>query len=65
MKTKLEKKKKKKIVEISRRKINILDARKTILKRNGKLMRIFTDEQYQKKSSAELITEFSQINEYS
>ena len=27
-------------------------------------MRIFTDEQYEKMSSAELINEFSQINEF-
>ena len=37
----------KEIVEISGRKINILDVRKTILKRNEKFMRIFTDEQYE------------------
>ena len=35
----------KEIVEISGRKINILDVRKTILKRSGKFMRIFIDEQ--------------------
>ena len=41
----------KEIVQISGRKINILDVRKTILKQNEKLMRIFTDEQYEKMSS--------------
>ena len=46
----------KEIVEISGRKINILDVRKTILKRNEKFMRIFTDEQYEKMSSTELVT---------
>ena len=45
----------KEIVEISGRKINILDVRKTILKRNEKFMRIFTDEQYEKMSSTELM----------
>ena len=35
----------KEIVEISGRKINILDVRKTILKRSEKFMRIFIDEQ--------------------
>ena len=39
------------IIQISGRKINILDVRKTILKQNEKLMRIFTDEQYEKMSS--------------
>ena len=39
------------IIQISGRKINILDVRKTILKRNEKLLRIFTDEQYEKMSS--------------
>ena len=34
----------KEIIEIPGRKINILDVRKTILKRNEKVMRIFTDE---------------------
>ena len=51
----------KEIVEISGRKINILDVRKTILKRNEKFMRIFTDEQYEKMSSTELMNEFSRI----
>ena len=45
----------KEIVEISGRKINILDVRKTILKRNEEFMRIFTDGQYEKMSSAELM----------
>ena len=54
----------KEIVEILGRKINILDARKTILKRNKKFMRIFTDEQYEKMSSAELMNELSRINEF-
>ena len=52
----------KEIVQISGRKINILDVRKTILKRNEKFMRTFTDEQYEKMSSAELMTEFRRIN---
>ena len=34
----------KEVVEISGRKINILDVTKTILKRNEKFMRIFTEE---------------------
>ena len=55
----------KEIVEISGREINILDGRKTILKRNEKLTRIFTDEQYEKMSSTELMNEFSRINEFS
>ena len=55
----------KEIVEISVRKISILDARKTILKRSEKFMRIFIDEQYKKMSSKELINEFSRINEFS
>ena len=55
----------KEIVEISGRKINILDVRKTILKRNEKFMRIFTDEQYEKMSSTELMNDFSRINEFS
>ena len=55
----------KEIVEISGRKINILDVRKTILKQNEKFMRIFTDEQYEKMSSAELMNVFSRINEFS
>ena len=50
------------IIQISGRKINILDVRKTILKRNEKFMRTFTDEQYEKMSSAELMTEFRRIN---
>ena len=55
----------KEILEISGRKINNLDVRKTILKRNEKFMRIFTDEQYEKMSSAELMNEFRRINEFS
>ena len=55
----------KEIVEISVRKISILDVRKTILKRSEKFMRIFIDEQYKKMSSKELINEFSRINEFS
>ena len=55
----------KEIVEISGRKINILDVRKTILKRNEKFMRIFTDEQYEKMSSTELMNEFRRIHEFS
>ena len=42
----------KEILEILESKIIILDVRKIILKRNEKFMRIFTDEQYQKMSSA-------------
>ena len=55
----------KEIVEISVRKISILDVRKTILKRSEKFIRIFIDEQYKKMSSKELINEFSRINEFS
>ena len=55
----------KEIVEISVRKISILDVRKTILKRSEKFMRIFIDEQYKKMSSKELINEFSRINGFS
>ena len=55
----------KEIVEISGMKINILDVRKTILKRNEKFMRIVTDEQYEKMFSAELMNEFCRINEFS
>ena len=55
----------KEIVEISGRKINILDVRKTIIKRSGKFMRIFTDEQHKKISSTEVMNEFSRINEFS
>ena len=55
----------KEIVEISVRKISILDVRKTILKRSEKFMRIFIDEQYKKMSSKELINEVSRINEFS
>ena len=51
----------KEISKISGRKINILDVRKIILKRNEKFMRIFTDEQYEKMSSTELMNEFSRI----
>ena len=55
----------KEIFEVSGRKINILDIRKIILKRSEKFMRIFTDEQYEKKSSTELMNEFIKINEFS
>ena len=55
----------KEIVEISGRKINIIDVRKTILKRNEKFMRIVTDEQNEKMSSAELMNEFSRVNKFS
>ena len=55
----------KKIVEISGRKISILDVRKIILKRNEKFMRIFYEEQYENMSSAELMNEFSRTNEFS
>ena len=55
----------KEIIEISRRKINILDIRKTILKRNEKFMVVFTDEQYEKMFSTELVNEFRRINEFS
>ena len=55
----------KEIVEILGRKINILDLRKTILKRNEKFMRIFTYEQYEKMFSTELMNEFSRINKFS
>ena len=41
------------IVEISGRKINILDVRETILKQNEKFIRVFTDEQYEKMSFTE------------
>ena len=54
----------KEIVEISGRKISILDVKKTILKRSEKFMGIFTDEQYEKMSSTELMNEFSRINEF-
>ena len=50
------------IPEISGKKINILDIRKTMLKRNEKFMRIFTDQQYEKKSSTELMNEKSSKN---
>ena len=50
------------IAEISGKKINILDIRKTMLKRNEKFMRIFTDQQYEKKSSTELMNEKSSKN---
>ena len=52
----------KEIVEISGRKINIYDVRKTVLKRNEKFMISFTDEQYEKMSSTELMDEFRRIN---
>ena len=55
----------KEIAEISGRKINILDVRKTILKRNEKLMGIFIDEQSEKMSSTELMNEFRRIHEFS
>ena len=55
----------KEIIEISRRKINILDIRKTILKRNEKFMIIFTGKQYEKMFSTELVNEFRRINEFS
>ena len=55
----------KEIVEISGRKISILDVKKTILKRSEKFMGIFTDEQYEKMSSTELMNEFIKINEFS
>ena len=55
----------KEIIEISGRKINIVDVRKTILNRNEKFMRIFTDEHYEKMSSTELMNEFRRINEFS
>ena len=55
----------KEIIEISRRKINILDTRKTVLKRNEKFMVVFTDEQYEKMFSTELVNEFRRINEFS
>ena len=55
----------KEIIEISGRKINILDVRKIILKRNKKFMIIFTEEQYENMFSAELMNEFSRINEFS
>ena len=54
----------KEIVEVSGRKI-LLDVRKIILKRSEKIMRIFTDEQYEKMSSTELTNEFIKINEFS
>ena len=55
----------KEIVEMSGRKINILNERKTILKRIQKFMRIFIDEQHEKMYSTELMNEFSTINEFS
>ena len=55
----------KEIVEVSGRKISILDVRNIILKRSEKFMRIFTDEQYEKMSSTELMNEFIKINEFS
>ena len=54
----------KEIVEISGRKINILDVW-CIFKRIEKFMRIFTDEQYEKVSSTESMNEFSRINKFS
>ena len=54
----------KEIVEISGRKINILDVW-CIFKRIEKSMRIFTDEQYEKVSSTESMNEFSRINKFS
>ena len=55
----------KEIVEVSVRKINILDVKNIILKRSEKFTRIFTDEQYEKMSSTELMNEFIKINEFS
>ena len=55
----------KEIAKVSGKKINILDVRNIILKRSKNLMRIFTDEQYKKMSSTELMNEFIKINEFS
>ena len=55
----------KEIAKISGKKINILDVRNIILKRSENSMRIFTDEQYKKMSSTELMNEFIKINEFS
>ena len=55
----------KEIAKVSGKKINIFDVRNIILKRTKNLMRIFTDEQYKKMSSTELMNEFIKINEFS
>ena len=55
----------KEIVEVSVRKINILNVKNIILKRSEKFTRIFTDEQYEKMSCTELMNEFIKINEFS